>query len=210
VIAHAVHESGRREIIGLDAGTAETEAFWRAFLRSLVARGLSGVQLAISDAHPGLKAALAQVLGVPWQRCTVCFLRDLRGHCRKDQHDVLGALIRPLFTAPSGQEARKRLGDALDQLQGRLPKIAGLLEEAEADILAFYGSRPSITASCARPTRWNGSRARSAATPTTPTPRRFPSSKRSEQPTASPTTRTPNSYTTSRDLTKTGTGNSWS
>jgi putative transposase len=63
VIAHAVHETGRREIIGLDIGEAETEAFWTEFLRSLVARGLLGVQLAISDAHPGLKAALATVLG---------------------------------------------------------------------------------------------------------------------------------------------------
>jgi putative transposase len=138
VIAHAVHETGRREIIGLDVGEAETEAFWREFLRSLIARGLAGVQLAISDAHPGLKAALAQVLGVPWQRCTVHFLRDLRGHARRDQHDVLGALIRPIFTAESGEQARQRLGDAVGQLQGRLPKIAGLLEEAEEDILAFY------------------------------------------------------------------------
>jgi putative transposase len=63
VVAHAVHETGRREIIGLDIGAAETEAFWTEFLRSLVARGLVGVQLAISDAHPGLKAALAKVLG---------------------------------------------------------------------------------------------------------------------------------------------------
>ena len=76
VIAHAVHETGRREIIGLDVGEAETEAFWREFLRSLVKRGLVGVQLAISDAHPGLKTALEQVLGAPWQRCTVHFLRD--------------------------------------------------------------------------------------------------------------------------------------
>src|SRR5947199_3887235 len=71
VIAHGVHETGRREIIGLDVGEAETEAFWREFLRSLVKRGLVGVQLAISDAHPGLKTALAQVLGAAWQRCTV-------------------------------------------------------------------------------------------------------------------------------------------
>jgi putative transposase len=138
VIAHAVHETGRREIIGLDVGEAETEAFWREFLRSLVARGLVGVQLAISDAHPGLKAALAQVLGAPWQRCTVHFLRDLRGHARKDQHDALGAVIRSVFTAENGDEARRRLGDAVAQLQGRLPKIAALLEEAEDDVLAFY------------------------------------------------------------------------
>jgi transposase-like protein len=138
VIAHAVHETGRREIIGLDVGAAETEAFWTEFLRSLVARGLVGVQLAISDAHPGLKAAIARVLGSPWQRCTVHFLRDLRGHCRKDQHDALGALIRQLFTAPDGIEARRRLGDAVAQLQARLPKLAALLEDAEDDVLAFY------------------------------------------------------------------------
>src|SRR4051812_7065519 len=139
VIAHAVHETGRREIIGLDVGEAETEAFWREFLRSLVARGLVGVELAISDAHPGLKAALAQVLGAPWQRCTVHFLRDLRGHVHRDQHDALGAIIRQIFTAPDGDEARRRLRDAVEQLEQRLPKIAALLEDAELDVLAFYG-----------------------------------------------------------------------
>jgi len=138
VIAHAVHETGRREIIGLDVGEAETEAFWTQFLRSLVARGLVGVQLAISDAHPGLKAAIARVIGSPWQRCTVHFLRDLRGHCRKDQHDALGALIRQLFTAADGVEARRRLADAIAQLEPRLPKIARFLDEAEDDVLAFY------------------------------------------------------------------------
>ncbi len=138
VIAHAVHESGRREIIGIDVGEAETEAFWTEFLRSLVARGLVGVQLAISDAHPGLKAALAKVLGAPWQRCTVHFLRDCLGHVRKDQHGLLAALIRPIFKADSDEQARQRLGEAIGQLESRLPKIAGLLEEAEDDILAFY------------------------------------------------------------------------
>jgi putative transposase len=138
VIAHAVHETGRREIIGLDVGEAETEAFWTEFLRSLVGRGLVGVQLAISDAHPGLKAAIARVLGSPWQRCTVHFLRDLRGHCRKDQHDALGALIRQLFAASDGADARRRLAEAIGQLEPRLPKIARLLDEAEDDVLAFY------------------------------------------------------------------------
>ena len=101
-------------------------------------RGLVGVQLAISDAHPGLKAALAQVLGAPWQRCTVHFLRDLRGHARRDQHDALGAVIRQIFTATDGDQARQRLRDAVGQLERRLPKIAAMLEEAEADVLAFY------------------------------------------------------------------------
>ena len=70
VIAHGVHETGRKEIIGLDVGHAETETFWTEFLRGLVARGLIGVQLAISDAHAGLKAAIAKVLGCAWRRCT--------------------------------------------------------------------------------------------------------------------------------------------
>ena len=108
------------------------------FLRSLVKRGLTGVQLAVSDAHPGLKAALAQVLGCPWQRCTVHFLRDCLGHARTDQHGLLGALIRPLFAAASGEEARQRLGEAVAQLERPLPKVAALIEEAEDDILAFY------------------------------------------------------------------------
>jgi putative transposase len=139
VIAHAVHETGRREIIGLDVGAAETETFWTEFLRSLVARGLVGVQLAISDAHPGLKTAIARVLGTAaWQRCTVHFLRDLRGHCRKDQHDALGAVIRQLLTATDGEQARRRLTDAITQLEPRLPKVAALLADAEDDVLAFY------------------------------------------------------------------------
>src|SRR5438874_7525759 len=138
VIAHAVHETGRREIIGLDVGEAETEAFWREFLRGLVKRGLVGVQLAISDAHPGPKAALEQVLGCPWQRCTVHFLRDCLGHARKDQHGLLAALIRPVFRAESGEEARRRLSEAVSLLELPFPNIAAMLEEAEDDILAFY------------------------------------------------------------------------
>ena len=78
------------------------------------------------------------MLGAPWQRCTVHFLRDLRGHARKDQHDALGAVIRSMFTAPDGVEARRRLADAVTQLDARLSKVARLLEDAEDDVLAFY------------------------------------------------------------------------
>jgi transposase-like protein len=140
VIAHGVHDTGRREIIGLDVGEAETEAFWTEFLRGLVARGLMGVQLVISDAHQGLKNAIARVLGAPavWQRCTVHFLRDCLGQARKDQHGLLGALIRPIFNQPDLARARDALSAAVAQLDGRLPKIASMLEDAEDDILAFY------------------------------------------------------------------------
>jgi putative transposase len=138
VIAHGVHETGRREILSIDVGEAETEAFWTSFLRGLLKRGLVGVQLAISDAHAGLKAAIAKVLGCAWQRCTVHFLRDCFGHARKDQHGLLGALIRPIFNADSLPEARDRLSEAVAHLDGRLERIATMLEAAEHDILAFY------------------------------------------------------------------------
>src|SRR3954454_551950 len=106
-------------------------------LRGLVKRGLVGVQLAISDAHSGLKAAIAKVLGCAWQRCTVHFLPDCLGHARKDQHGLLAALIRPIFNADSIAQARDRLSEAVAHLDGRLPKVAGMLADAEADILAF-------------------------------------------------------------------------
>jgi transposase-like protein len=138
VIAHGVHETGRREILSIDVGEAETEAFWTEFLRGLVQRGLVGVQLAISDAHAGLKAAIANLLGCSWQRCTVHFLRDCLGHARKDQHGLLAALIRPIFNADSLAQARDRLSEAVAHLDGRLAKVATMLEDAETDILAFY------------------------------------------------------------------------
>jgi putative transposase len=105
--------------------------------------GLVGVQLAISDAHAGLKAAIAKVLGCAWQRCTVHFLRDCFGHARKDQHGLLGALIRPVFAADSLAQARDRLSEAVAHLEGRLSKIATMLEDAEPDVLAFYAFPPA-------------------------------------------------------------------
>src|SRR5205823_11384373 len=89
-----------------DVGEAETEAFWRSFLRSLVQRGLTGVQLVVSDAHAGLKKAIAQVLGCPWQRCSVHFLREALGHARREQQPMLAALLRPLFNAETSEQAR--------------------------------------------------------------------------------------------------------
>jgi putative transposase len=138
VIAYGVHQSGRREVIGLDVGEAETEAFWREFLRGLRARGLTGIRLCISDAHQGLKTAIAQVLGCPWQRCTVHFLRDMLGHVHKTQQPMIAAAIRGIFQATSLAEARARLAEVVDKLATTAPKVATLLEAAEAELLAFY------------------------------------------------------------------------
>jgi putative transposase len=138
VIAYGVHQTGRREVIGLDVGAAETEAFWREFLRSLTARGLAGVRLCVSDAHQGLRQAIAKVLGCPWQRCTVHFLRDMLGHVGKAQQPMIAAAIRGIFQAANLEEARERLGEVLERLAGPAPKVAALLEAAESELLAFY------------------------------------------------------------------------
>ena len=90
-------ESG--EVIGLDIGEVESGAFWTEFLRSLRKRGLDGIRLAISDQHEGLKAAIARVLGCPWQRCTVHFLRDMVMHCRRDQRGLVAAALSEAFNA---------------------------------------------------------------------------------------------------------------
>jgi len=110
----------------------------RLRLRGLVKRGLTGVQLVVSDAHAGLKKAIAQVLGCPWQRCSVHFLREALGHARREQQPMLAALLRPLFNSDSAETARALLGDALERLRKPLPRVAALLEDAEEDLLAFH------------------------------------------------------------------------
>jgi putative transposase len=138
VIAYGVHDTGRREVIGLDVGQIESEAFWTEFLRSLRRRGLDGVRLCVSDAHEGLKAAIARGLGCPWQRCTVHFVRDMHQHCRPSQRALVSAALREVFNADGYEQARERVGAVIEQLAPTAPKVAELLADAEEDLLAFY------------------------------------------------------------------------
>jgi putative transposase len=115
VIAYSVYETGRREVIGLDIGEIETEAFWVMFLRSLRERRLAGVRLCVSDEHLGLKNAIARVLGCPWQRCTVHFVCDMLRHCRPAQRGMVSAALREIFNADSYPGARERCGDVLER-----------------------------------------------------------------------------------------------
>lgn len=138
IVAYAVHETGRREVIGIDLGEVETEAFWIEFLRGLRARGLQGVRLAISDHHEGLKTAIARTLACPWQRCSVHFVRNMHGHCRRTERGLVSAALREIFDAESLEQAKARLGEVLERFRAPLPKVAQLLEAAETDLLAFY------------------------------------------------------------------------
>jgi transposase-like protein len=138
VIAYAVHETGVREVIGLDVGEVESGVFWTEFLRGLKKRGLTGVRLAVSDDHEGLKAAIARVLSCPWQRCTVHFVRDMLYHCRRDQRGLVAAALREVFNAEHQDQARERVGHVITRLEPVAPKVCRLLEDAEEDLIAFY------------------------------------------------------------------------
>jgi putative transposase len=138
VIATAVNADGHREILGLDLLTSEDGAGWTQFLRGLVARGLSGVRLVISDDHAGLVAAIAAVLpGASWQRCRTHFMRNLLTRVPKSAQPLVATLVRSIFAQPSKDEVEAQHARVLDQLSDRFGAAAELLEAAREDILAF-------------------------------------------------------------------------
>lgn len=143
VLATAVNEKGDREVLGFDVGLSEDGAFWTAFLRNLVTRGLNGVLLVISDAHEGLKEAIRKVLvGSSWQRCRVHFLRNLLSHVPKSAQTLVAALVRTIFAAPDKASAHAQLETVVKNLAPRYPKVAQLLIDAEEDILAYMAFPP--------------------------------------------------------------------
>jgi len=137
-IATGVNADGHREILGLDVFTSEDEAGWTAFLRNLVARGLSGVKLVTSDAHTGLKAAIAAELpGCCWQRCRTHFMRNLLSKVPKSAQGLVGTLVRSIFAQPTSKEVWAQHERVCEELEGRFPTAAELLQGAAEDILAF-------------------------------------------------------------------------
>jgi putative transposase len=138
VLATGVKANGEREVLGLDVGPSEDGAFWVQFLRGLVARGLAGVQLVISDAHEGLKDALRAVLqGASWQRCRVHFLRNALAYVPRAAAPMVAATIRTVFAQPDAAGAHEQWRRVIDTFRPRFPRLAALLEAAEADVLAY-------------------------------------------------------------------------
>jgi transposase-like protein len=137
VVAYGVAETGEREVLGLEVCRSEDYAFWRGFLAGLVARGLSGVALVVSDAHQGLKRAIEEVfLGASWQRCRVHFLRNLLALVPKDGQGMVLAAVRLIFQQPDKARASAELRALADRLEERLPRVSVALLEAEEEILA--------------------------------------------------------------------------
>jgi len=137
IIAVGANADGRREVLGMDIGPSEAETFWTDFLRKLRRRGLRGVKLVISDAHEGIKAAVSKVLTSSWQRCRVHFMRNVLAHATRSGRRVVSAFIATAFAQDDAEAARSQWRKVADQLRPKTPKLATLMDEAEADVLAY-------------------------------------------------------------------------
>src|SRR6187455_3669437 len=137
IVAVGVNGDGRREVLGLAIGASEAETFWLDFLRKLARRGLRGVKLVVSDAHEGLKAAIAKVLHASWQRCRVHFMRNVLAHAGKSGRRVVSAFIATAFAQDDAEAAKAQWRRVADQLRPTVPKLSSFLDEAETDVLAY-------------------------------------------------------------------------
>jgi putative transposase len=138
VIATGVTSVGGREVLGIDVGDSEDGAFWTAFLKGLRARGLTGVQLVISDHHLGLKQAIGAVfVGAAWQRCRVHFMRNVLAKVPKASADMVAAAIRTIFAQPDAHHVRAQLDEVARMLDIKFPDVAVMLRDAAEDLLAF-------------------------------------------------------------------------
>jgi transposase-like protein len=144
VVAVAVNAAGQREVLGCDVITGEDGAGWTAFLRDLVARGLGGVKLIVSDDHKGLKQAIAAVLpGAGWQRCRTHFMRNLLTRVPRSAQALVATLVRSIFAQPSAEEVWAQHARIVEQLAPRFREAVELLADAAPDILAFTAFPPA-------------------------------------------------------------------
>src|SRR5262245_35461149 len=138
VIATGITAEGNREVLGVDVGDSEDEAFWRGFMRSLKSRGLGGVRMVISDQHAGLVAALRRIFqGAAHQRCRVHFARNLLALVPKTHQDMVAAVFRTIFAQPDPATVAATWDQVRDQLAHRFPKIGVLMDDGRAEVLAF-------------------------------------------------------------------------
>jgi putative transposase len=136
VIAIGLNQEGKREVLGMRLGHAETEEFWTEFLRSLLDHGLKGVQLVVSDSHAGLRKAIDKCMGAQWQRCRVHFMRNMLAKVRSGHKDMVASLVRMPLAQPDPQETKRQWSEVSDKLNESFPEAAKLMVEAMEDVLA--------------------------------------------------------------------------
>ena len=138
VVATGIGEDGSREVLGISIGDSEDAAFWTEFLQSLRERGLRGVQLVISDAHLGLKAAITKVFpGSSWQRCRVHFMRNVLVKVPKNHQQMVAAMIRTVFAQPDPTHVERQVKEVAATLHRQFPFVTEMLEDASEDVTAF-------------------------------------------------------------------------
>jgi transposase-like protein len=167
VVAIGVTAEGERQVLGVDAGPSEDGAFWTAFLRDLKRRGLAGVRLVISDAHEGIKQAIATVLtGTTWQRCRVHFMRNLLAVVPQGAREAVAAVVRTVFAQPDHASALAQLRRVVEGLRPRSPRRPRGSRTRPRTCWPTSTSPPPIAANSTRPIRWSGSTRRSSGAPT--------------------------------------------
>jgi putative transposase len=137
IVAVGVNTDGRREVLGVATGASEAEVFWKGFLRSLADRGLRGVRLVIADDHKGLRAAASKVFHAGLQRCRVHWMRSVLAHVPAKQRPAVVAMLKTIFAQETAADARAQWDSVADALRERAPKLAGLMDEAREDVLAY-------------------------------------------------------------------------
>ena len=138
VVAIGVNAEGVREVLGLDVGPSEDGSFWLRFLKGLIARGLKGVRLVVSDSHEGLKGAIQAVLvGASWQRCRVHWMRNALSYVPKGEQQLVAATIRTVFAQPTPELTREQWRKVSDSFQARYPRLARLMDDSEEDVLTY-------------------------------------------------------------------------
>lgn len=136
IIAVAVNEDGKREVLGVTTGPSEAEAFWSEFLRSLADRGLRGVKLVIGDDHKGLRAAARQVFNATHQRCRIHWMRNALAHAPAKQRTAVAAMLKTVFAQETKVEAEAQWAAVADALREKQPKLGALMDNSRDDVLA--------------------------------------------------------------------------
>ena len=138
-IAIGINEEGRRQILAVELANRESQTSWKDMLLELKSRGLRGVEFVVSDDHPGLKRAIAEVIPeAAWQRCYVHFLRNARDHLPRKAQDDCPQELRWLYDRRDLAEAQKDLAQWLERWGQKYPKLCDWVEENIGETLTFY------------------------------------------------------------------------
>ena len=137
IIAVAVNEDGKREVLGIATGPSEAETFWTEFLRSLADRGLRGVKLVIADDHKGLRAAARRVFNATHQRCRIHWMRNALAHAPAKQRTAVAAMLKTIFAQETRAEAEAQWEIVADALREKQPKLGALMDASRDDVLAY-------------------------------------------------------------------------